>query len=913
MVFAAEAIDLPVLGASFDLSAVPMVLVDDELLTVMANPAATAMLCVDPLVGHRVTQFLAPAEAVRAEREIRLWLQGEPTQLRRETELVSGSGATVLADVRFDVLTASSGRRFFLAQLRDITAERRRDRELTEGDSRYRQLIDNLPNSSVILVDRDLRVTLAAGKALTASGYDPTDLVGRRLGEVLPRRVWERLEPSYNEMLAGRSIDFEYDSPIDGRQYRVRVRPVTGAGAAVVGGLVLSEDVSADRARQSQLKQVQQLGALGSCLFDRVSGWTFDTDLADLWGLTAGTDFTGIPLNLIPPGERSAIATRWSEILATPGRHALHYRIRHGRTGRTVHLQSTHDTGTDPDGMLTRVVSSHVDVTEAVLAAERVEQQHAAAVEQRLALLRGITESLATSKLGPEQLMARIADLAATAVGDGAAIRILSPDLLTIERDVVAHPDEAARRAFRTALRRSADWPVPAGGIPGEVIGEGRLLSRLRKDGWRPEFDEMFARRIFAEAQDFMIAPIRHNGEVLGMLAVIRTDPERPYERGDDDILQVLADGAGGAIAETRLSRRHRGLLEELAGMETRERYLLAESIHDEPIQHLAAGIMRLDFLSARVDPTTRDELDRVAGQLEITADWLRNLIMVALSPPELTAGLGPALTSLAHGIFADTPTVLSTAGPDHVQLTVPAKETAYRIFREALLNIRKHAKATTVTLRVEEQNSVVVLSLSDDGIGCADLDQGSHLGIDAMRARARADGGNINIESIEGLGTTVTLTLPIKAAQSVENSIVLGPPAEKTADDANRDRLIIICDDQEEIRSAVALMLTDAPGMLLVGDAVDGTTCLDRVREFRPDVVVMDFSMPGGGPQLVRQVKHIRPDIHVIVFSGRQDTRTKEAMLDAGADQYVVKTGRLRHLRDALDRACAEANPLHR
>ena len=65
-----------------------------------------------------------------------------------------------------------------------------------------------------------------------------------------------------------------------------------------------------------------------------------------------------------------------------------------------------------------------------------------------------------------------------------------------------------------------------------------------------------------------------------------------------------------------------------------------------------------------------------------------------------------------------------------------------------------------------------------------------------------------------------------------------------------------------------------------------------------------MDFSMPGGGPLLVKAARELHPELHIIVFSGRQDARTRDAMLDAGANQYVVKTGRLRPLIEALDRA---------
>ena len=506
-----------------------------------------------------------------------------------------------------------------------------------------------------------------------------------------------------------------------------------------------------------------------------------------------------------------------------------------------------------------------------------------------------------------------------TAIGEGAAIRILSPDLHTIERDVIAHPDPAVRHRLEVSLQKSAAWPVPVEGIPGQVVGQGKLVSRIRPDGWRPEYQQLFAERVFGEAEHFMIAPVRHKGAVLGMLAVVRIDPSSPYQPGDDDLLQVLADGAGAAIAETRMARRHHQLLEQLADMESRERGELAEGIHDEPIQHLAAGIMRLDHLSAHVDPVTRDELDRVAGQLEITADWLRNLITVALNPPDLVAGLGPALTGLARSVFAGTPTVFSLLGPDHATLSAPAKETAYRVLREALVNIRKHARATVVTLRLEERDDVVVLALSDDGIGSNSLDAGpGRPGVATMRARAEASGGYLIIESIEGLGTVVTLTLPKNEGEPVHRVVAAGATVAETAGaagnspsvaesvpaSANGPHSIVLCDDQRELRDAIRLMMSDAPRFQVVAEASDGVTCLQRVREFHPDGLIMDFSMPGGGPLLVKAARELHPDLHIIVFSGRQDARTRDAMLDAGANQYVVKTGRLRPLIEALDRA---------
>ena len=74
-------------------------------------------------------------------------------------------------------------------------------------------------------------------------------------------------------------------------------------------------------------------------------------------------------------------------------------------------------------------------------------------------------------------------------------------------------------------------------------------------------------------------------------------------------------------------------------------------------------------------------------------------------------------------------------------RLNPPAKATAYRIMREALVNARKHAQAGNVTLRLEEHDGSVMLSLTDDGVGAASLKaEPGHFGLATMRARANAE-----------------------------------------------------------------------------------------------------------------------------------------------------------------------------
>ena len=119
--------------------------------------------------------------------------------------------------------------------------------------------------------------------------------------------------------------------------------------------------------------------------------------------------------------------------------------------------------------------------------------------------------------------------------------------------------------------------------------------------------------------------------------------------------------------------------------------------------------------------------------------------------------------------------------------------------------------------------------------------------------------------------------------------------------------RTVLVCDDRSELREAIGLALSDVPGFRMVGEAIDGDSCLHEIRAVQPDVLILDVSMPGGGPQLAKAAKEINPATHIMVFSGRRDARLQQQMLTAGADQYVVKTGRLRPLLEALERASAD------
>ena len=114
----------------------------------------------------------------------------------------------------------------------------------------------------------------------------------------------------------------------------------------------------------------------------------------------------------------------------------------------------------------------------------------------------------------------------------------------------------------------------------------------------------------------------------------------------------------------------------------------------------------------------------------------------------------------------------------------------------------------------------------------------------------------------------------------------------------------VLVCDDRPELREAISSALAGFPRFTVIGEASDGASCLRSVQDNPPDILILDVSMPGGGPPVARAVRSLHPTMHILVYSGRTDTRVQQDMLDAGADQYLLKTGRLGPLIQALDKA---------
>jgi signal transduction histidine kinase len=263
--------------------------------------------------------------------------------------------------------------------------------------------------------------------------------------------------------------------------------------------------------------------------------------------------------------------------------------------------------------------------------------------------------------------------------------------------------------------------------------------------------------------------PLVHQGETLGTLLLGRRTRGEGLSAADQRLLDDLLRQAAAALAAVRLNAELQRSRERLVTAREEERRRIRRDLHDGLGPTLAALGLKLETARNRLsdDPRAEVLLGELAERTQAAVGDIRRLVY-ALRPPALDElGLIGALRQLTasmqgqqlNGLVVSVDAVELPALPAAVEVAV------YRITQEALTNVVRHAAARSARVGLNVVDSLLCLSIEDDGTGLREGGSGG-VGLRSMRERAAELGGLCVVGASDTGGTSVVATIPLREAE---------------------------------------------------------------------------------------------------------------------------------------------------
>lgn len=258
-------------------------------------------------------------------------------------------------------------------------------------------------------------------------------------------------------------------------------------------------------------------------------------------------------------------------------------------------------------------------------------------------------------------------------------------------------------------------------------------------------------------------------------LAALRTDA-RGFCEEEHHYLLSVAHVLSSALLRESEQRVRALLLEHIISSQDRERSWIARELHDTAGQSLTAVLVGLKSIEDA--PTLPQARGGAARLRETAAGILGDLGRLARGlHPRALDDLGLVAAAERHTeVYARSCGLQShfhEQGLVGVQLRPSVENALYRILQEALTNVARHARATTVWVELRRAADEIELTVKDDGRGfdCEDTFLTAagleHFGLHGMRERATLFGGTLHLESRPGLGTAVVARFPFGTRKS--------------------------------------------------------------------------------------------------------------------------------------------------
>ncbi len=284
------------------------------------------------------------------------------------------------------------------------------------------------------------------------------------------------------------------------------------------------------------------------------------------------------------------------------------------------------------------------------------------------------------------------------------------------------------------------------------------------------------------DIKSFLIIPLHFEENFFGALGLFNNSETRTWRQDDVGILQAAGEIITSGLVKDRFQRKLTQVLEELEtdrmkmvelakriiDAQEKERLYLASEIHDDMLQGLVAILYFLQMIDiSTLDKKMQERKEKLIELIKASIDRGRRLISEIEPIREPEIGLIQAVKKSIDLRFAGPDTKVEFNYPGKFpKINFAAKVNMLRIIQEALMNVRKHAQATRVSIKISVFKNKLKMEIKDDGVGFnlkLFLKKNTrHYGILTMQERAQLIDGELSVTSRSGKGTIVRGFFPL-------------------------------------------------------------------------------------------------------------------------------------------------------
>jgi CheY-like chemotaxis protein len=291
---------------------------------------------------------------------------------------------------------------------------------------------------------------------------------------------------------------------------------------------------------------------------------------------------------------------------------------------------------------------------------------------------------------------------------------------------------------------------------------------------------------------------------------------------------------------------------------------------------------------------------DLIDESIAVSRDLTAELSPPILHEAGLNAGLQWLVRRMAdkYGLFVDLEIEEDGQLPEQLKILL------FDSVRELLFNTVKHAQTSSAVVNSRHADGRLQITVSDPGVGFDPATMlaagvgGVGFGLFGIRERLELMGGALQIKSTPGQGSLFVLSVPTAPLAKIEplsQEILVLPKVDllsRSSDPEQKIRVMLV-DDHTVVRQGMANLLGDEPDIEVVGEAADGHEAIGMVAKLLPGVILMDMSMPKlNGIEATRIIHNDWPEIRIIGLSMFEEADRAQAMRDAGAVDYITKSG---------------------